>query len=163
MSLGVLSPRDPDQPGHKITADWTLEVVYSWRQRLPAGKTTILSVKYTPLKAETRYGKPDALDLEDLKDEACLSPEAIAAAQGKLKGANSVLTATEIALVNEPPIRWFDSPTPDITVLKPSADAIVSFCGIDAKSAAERTVAGAEIGGQDPRDFRILIFQPTTK
>jgi hypothetical protein len=163
MSLGVLSPRDPDQPGRKIAADWTLEVAYSWRQSLPAGKTTILSVKYTPLKAETRYGKPDALDLEDLKDEACLSPETVAAAQGKLKGADSALTASEIALVNEPPIRWFDSPTPAITVQKPSADAIVSFCGLDAKSAAQRNVTGAEIGGQDPRDFRLLIFQPTKK
>jgi len=162
-ALGILSPRDPEQPDRKISADWTLEVVHSWRQALPAGKTTVLTVKYAPLKAEALYGKADALDLEDLKDEACLSPQTIAAAQSRLKTVNSALQATEIALVNEPPIRWFDSPTPTVSVQKPAPDAIVGFCGIDSKSADQPIVRGSEIGGQDPSDFRILIFQPIKK
>jgi hypothetical protein len=162
-ALGILSPRDPEEPGRKISPDWTLEVVHSWRQALPAGKTTMLTVKYAPLKAEARYGKADALDLEDLKDEACLSPQAIAAAQGRLKAANSVLKAVEIALVNAPPLRWFDSPTPTVSVQKPEREAIVGFCGIDSKSADQPIVRGSEIGGQDPTDFRILIFEPITQ
>jgi hypothetical protein len=162
-AMGIVSPRDPEHPARKISPDWTLEVVHSWRQALPAGKTTILAVKYAPLKAEARYGNADALDLEDLKDEACLSPQTIAAAQGRLKTANSVLKATEIALVNEPPIRWFDSPTPTVSVQKPGPGAIVGFCGIDSKSANQPVVRGSEIGGQDPTDFRILIFEPITK
>ncbi len=162
-ALGILSPRDPDQPGRKVAADWTLEVVHSWRQALPAGKTTMLTVKYAPLKAEARYGKADALDLEDLKDEACLSPQAIAAAQGRLKTASSALKATEIALINEPPIRWFDSPTAAVAVRKPTPGSIVGFCGIDSKSADQPIVRGSEIGGQDPTDFRILIFEPITQ
>jgi Domain of unknown function (DUF4424) len=162
-SLGIVSPRDPEQPDHKIGPDWTIEAIHSWRQALPAGKTTILTARYTPLKAEARYGKADALDLEDLKDEACLTPQAIAAAQRQLRTASSALKAIEIALVNDPPIRWFDSPTPTVSVQKPAPDAIVGFCGIDSKSADQPIVRGSEIGGQDPRDFRILIFEPITK
>jgi hypothetical protein len=159
-NLGVLSPRGPEQSGGEIEGDWTLQVTHSWRQRLPAGKTTILTVKYTPLKAEARYRQADALDIEDLKDEACLSPQTIAAAQDKLKAAGSALAAIEIALVNEPPVRWIDSPTPTIAVEKPSARAIVGFCGIDDKTADQKIVRGGETGGGDPRDFRILIFEP---
>jgi len=162
-ALGVVSPRDPDHPDRPIFADWTLAVVHSWRQPLPAGKTTTVAVKYTPLKAEARYGHADALDLEDLKDEACLTPELLGAAQDKLRGADSALAVTEIALVNEPPVRWFDSPEASVSVRKPRPDAIVAFCGMDAKTADQAVVRGAELGGQDPRDFRILIIEPTAK
>ena len=84
--LGIVSPRDPDHPERPAIADWTLAVVYSWRQPLPAGKTTTVVVKYTPLKAQARFGHADALDLEDIKDEACLTPPQLAAAQDKLRG-----------------------------------------------------------------------------
>lgn len=162
-ALGIVTPRDPSQPDRKPMADWSLDIVYSWRQTLPAGKITVVTVKYAPLKAEAIYRKADALDIEDLKDEACLTPETIAAAQGKLKSAASALKATEIALVNEPPIRWFDAPIPTVSVRKPNADAIVGFCGMEAKSADPAIVRGTEEQGQDPRDFRVLIFEPITK
>ncbi len=162
-ALGVVSPRDPDHPDRAILADWTLAVVYSWRQPLPAGKTTTLVVKYAPLKAETRYGPADALDLEDIKDEACLTPAQVSAAQRRLSSAGGALAVTEIALVNEPILRWFDSPTASVSVKKPGADAIVAFCGMDAGAADQPVVRGAEFGGADPRDFRILIIQPTAK
>jgi hypothetical protein len=162
-ALGIVSPRDPDHPDRPVLADWTLAVTHSWRQPLPAGKTTTVAVKYTPLKAEARYGQADALDLEDLKDEACLTPELLGAAQDKLKGAGGALAVTEIALVNEPPLRWFDSPAASVSVRKPRPDAIVAFCGMDAKTAGQAVVRGAELGGPDPRDFRILIIEPTTQ
>ncbi|MGA2795666.1 MAG: DUF4424 family protein, partial [Roseiarcus sp.] len=161
--LGIVSPRDPEHPDRPAIADWTLAVVYSWRQPLPVGKTTTVAVKYTPLKAQARYGHADALDLEDLKDEACLTPPLLGAAQEKLKSPGSALTVTEIALVNEPPLRWFDSPAASVSVRKPGPDAIVAFCGMDAGAADQAVVRGAELGGPDPRDFRILIIEPTNK
>ena len=88
-SAGIVSPRDPEHPEHPTVADWTLVVVHSWRQPLPAGKTTTLTVRYSPLRAEARFGHADALDLEDLKDEACLTPAQLAAAQDELKGPDS--------------------------------------------------------------------------
>jgi hypothetical protein len=162
-STGIVSPRDPQHPDRPVIADWTLSVVHSWRQPLPAGKTTTVAVKYAPLRAETRYRHADALDLEDLKDEACLTPSQIAAAEDELKGPASVLTVTEIALVNEPPTRWFESPAAGVSVTKPRPDAIVAFCGMDAATADQPVVRGAELGGADPRDFRILFIEPTSK
>ena len=73
------------------------------------------------------------------------------------------MTVTEIALVNEPPLRWFDSPTASVSVKKPGPDAIVAFCGMDAGAADQPVVRGAEFGGADPRDFRILIIEPTAQ
>jgi Domain of unknown function (DUF4424) len=159
-ALGIVSPKDPGDPSHSPAADWTLQVVHGWRQALPPAKTIVLATKYAPLKAIMKYRSDDALDLEDLKDEACLTPEMVAALQNKLKAAHSELTATEIALINDPPAHWIDSPTATIAVTKPSAHAIVAFCGIDAKTADQPIVRGSETGGGDPRDFRILIFEP---
>jgi hypothetical protein len=162
-ALGIVSPRDPSHPDRPPVADWTLAVTRSWRQPLPAGRTTTIAVKYAPLKAEARFAHADALDLEDLKDEACLTPQQLGAAQDRLKSPDSVLTVTEIALVNEPPLRWFDSPTASVSVRKPKPDAIVAFCGMDAETADQAVVRGAELGGPDPRDFRILILEPATR
>ena len=162
-SMGIVSPRDPAHPDRPVIADWTLSVVHSWRQPLPAGKATRLVVKYSPLRAEARFQHADALDLEDLKDEACLTPPQLAAAQDELKSPGSAVAVTEIALVNEPPVRWFDSPAASVSVTKPRPDAIVSFCGMDAATADQPIVRGAELGGADPRDFRILFIEPTAK
>ena len=162
-SMGIVSPRDPAHPDGPVLADWALSVVHSWRQSLPAGKTTRLTVKYTPLRAEARYRNIDALDLEDLKDEVCMTPPQLAAAQAELKGPGSAAAVTEIALVNEPPVRWFDSPAASVTVTKPRPDAIVSFCGMDAATANQRIVRGAELGGADPGDFRILFIEPAAR
>jgi hypothetical protein len=159
-ALGIVSPKNPDDPGHKPVADWTLQVTHGWRQTLPPGKTTVLATKYAPLKATMKYHPDGALDLEDLKDEGCLTPQTIAALQNKLKGARSEIAATEIALVNDPPAHWIESPTATVAVTKPSPSAIVAFCGIDPKTADQPIVRGSEIGGDDPRDFRILIFEP---
>ncbi len=159
--LGIVSPRDPAAKDRPIVADWTLDVVSFWRQPLPAGKTTTIGVKYSPLRGEAKYTQADALDLEDLKQEACLTPELLAAAQDKLKSADSALAVTEIALINDPPSRWIDSPNASVSVTKPGPDAIVAFCGMDAETADQAVVRGAELGGDDPRDFRILILQPT--
>jgi hypothetical protein len=162
-ALGIVSPRDPGHPERPVIADWTLAVTHSWRQHVPAGKATTLTVKYIPLRAETRYHHADALDLEDLKDEACLTPPQIAAAEDELKSPGSALAVTEIALVNEPPVRWFDSPAASLSVTKPGPEAIVAFCGMDAGSVDQPVVRGGELGGADPSDFRILFIQPTTK
>ena len=162
-SLGIVSPRDPAYPDRPAIADWTLSVVHSWRQPLPPGKTTRLAVGYAPLRAETRYRHADALDLEDLKDEACLTPPQLAAAQDELKTPGSAVAVTEIALVNEPPARWLDSPAASISVTKPGPKTIVSFCGMDAGTADQPVVRGSELGGADPRDFRILFIEPAAR
>ena len=162
-SMGVVSPSDPRHAERPAIADWTLVVVHSWRQPLPAGKTTTLTVKYTPLRAETRFHHADALDLEDLKDEACLTPAQLVAAQDELKSPGSALAVSEIALVNEPPTRWLDSPAASLSVTKPRPDAIVAFCGMDAATTDQPIVSGSELGGADPRDFRILFIEPTTR
>jgi uncharacterized protein DUF4424 len=162
-AAGIVSPRDPRQPQRPLVADWTLAVAHSWRQRLLPGKTTTLTVKYSPLRAQTRFLPVDALDLEDLKDEACLTPPQLAAAEDELKSPGSALAVTEIALVNEPPMRWFESPAASVSVTKPSPQAIVAFCGMDAATGDQPVVHGSELGGADQRDFRILFIELTTK
>jgi hypothetical protein len=157
--LGLVSPRDPDHPGRGPLADWTLAVGFNWIQSLPGGRTTKLVVRYTPLKAQTRYAPNNALDLEDLKDEACLTPAQLAAAQARLS-AGAVLDVSEVALVNEPPLEWFATPTAAVSVRKPDPQAIVAFCGMDAATAGQPIVRGLDIGGSDPRDVRILVIQP---
>ena len=120
-------------------------------------------MKYTPLKTQARFGHADALDPEDVKDEACLTPPLLGAAQDKLESPGAALTVTEIALVNEPPLHWFDSPVASVSVRKPGPDAIVAFCGMDGKTADQAVVRGAELGGSDPRDFRIMIIEPAAQ
>jgi hypothetical protein len=162
-NLGVVSPRDPDHPDRPVIADWTLAVGYNWMQALPAGKITTIAIKYAPLKAKARYGPAYALELEELKDEACLTPAQLGAAEAKLKQVGGALDVAAIALVNEPPLEWFASPLASVSVRKPDPQSIVAFCGMDQATAGQPVVRGLDIGGEDARDVRILIIEPRSR
>jgi hypothetical protein len=156
-ALGVVSPRDPAQPKQPITADWTLEVVRSWRQVLPAGKTTPIVIKFAPVAAHYKLVKGDEEDINDVKDELCLKPQALGTLQSRLK-ANGAWSVTDISLADDAPARWLDSPAATISVQKPKPNAIVVFCGIDERTAAKPTVLGTAPDEND--GIRIVIFEP---
>src|SRR5580693_606718 len=83
-ALGIISPRDPDQPKAPLGADWMLDGVLSWRQTLPPGKPVPIVVKFTPVKAEYRLAKGNQDELDDLKDDVCLQPQVLGALQSRL-------------------------------------------------------------------------------
>jgi Domain of unknown function (DUF4424) len=156
-ALGVISPRDPAQPKEPMTADWSLEVVRSWRQILPAGKTTPIVIKFTPVAAHYKLVKGDEEDINDVKDELCLKPQVLSTLQARLKG-NGAWSVTDISLADDAPARWLDSPAATLSVQKPKPDAIVTFCGMDEKTAGKPTVLGTAPDEND--GIRIIIFEP---
>jgi hypothetical protein len=159
-ALGIISPRDPTQPKEPMTADWSLAVVRSWRQVLPAGKTTPIVIKFVPVTAHYRLVKGDEDDLNDVKDELCLKPPVLSTLQSRLKG-NGAWNVTDISLADDAPARWVDSPAATLSVQKPKPDAIVVFCGIDEKTAGKPTVLGTAPDEND--GIRIVIFEPAAK
>jgi hypothetical protein len=159
-ALGMISLRDPAQPKAPPTVDWSLDVVRSWRQILPPGTTTPIIVKFTPIKAQYKMAKGDLQDLDDMKDDFCLKPQALGTLQSRLKG-GGVWKVTGIALADDAPAHWVDSANPTLSVQKPSPDAIVGFCGMDDKTASRPIVLGA--APDDSDGIRIVIFQPAAK
>jgi hypothetical protein len=159
-ALGITSLRDPAQPNAPATADWSLEVVRSWRQVLPPGKTTPIVVKFTPVMAQYRMAKGDLEYLDDIKDEACLKPQVLGALQSRLKGGGA-WQVTDISVGVSGPAHWIDSPNATLSVQKPKPNAIVSFCGMDDKTAGRPTILG--VAPDDSDEIRIVIFEPAAK
>ena len=159
-ALGIVSPRDPKEPNEPLTADWTLNVVRSWRQVLPPGKTTPIIVKFTPVKSQYRMEKEDLDDLEDMTDDVCLKPQVLGALQSRLKS-NGAWRVTDMTVSVSAPSQWIDSPNATLSVQKPKPDAIVAFCGIDEKTAGKPMVLGS--AADDADEIRILIFEPAGK
>ena len=159
-ALGVVSPRDPQEPKEPLTADWTLDVVRSWRQVLLPGKTTPIIVKFVPVKSQFRMGKDDLDDLDDMTDDVCLKPQVLGSLQSRLKS-DGAWRVTDMTISVNAPSQWIDSPNPTLSVQKPKPDAVVAFCGIDEKTAGKPTVLGS--APDDTEEIRILIFEPAGK
>jgi hypothetical protein len=155
-ALGVISPRDPARPKSPVTPDWSLNVVRSWRQILPPGKTTPIVVKFVPVTAHYRMAKGDEQDLGDMKDEVCLKPQVLGTLQSRLKS-NGAWNVTDMSLADDGPARWIDSPPATLSVQKPKPDAIVAFCGMDDKTAGKPVLLGA--APEDNDGIRIVIFE----
>jgi hypothetical protein len=155
-ALGIISPRDPENPKVPPRPDWTLSVVRSWRQVLTSGKTTAIVIKFVPVTAHYRMAKGDEQDLNDLKDEVCLKPQALGILQSRLKG-NGAWNVTDVSLAADAPAHWIDSPPATLSVQKPKPDAIVAFCGMDDKTASKPAVLGAASNDNDK--IHIVIFE----
>ena len=159
-AIGIVSPRDPAQPKEPIIADWSLDVVRSWQQLLPPGKTTPVVIKFTPVKAQYTITKNDFDDLNDLSDDACLKPPVLTTLQSHLKNGGA-WKVTDMSLADDAPARWVDSPNATLSVQKPKPDVIVAFCGLDEKTAAKAIVLGVAPDEND--GIRILMFEPAGK
>ena len=156
-AMGIVSPRDPDDPSEPVMADWTLKVVHVWRLVLPPGKTTPLTIKFTPVVGRYKLAKGDQDSLDDMKDDVCLKPAALTALQARLKNGGT-WQVTEFSVASDAPNNWNDSPNPTLSVQKPEPGSIVAFCGIDEKSAGKPVVLGT--AADDSQDIRIVIFAP---
>jgi hypothetical protein len=161
-NAGIISPRDPNEPKALVTPDWALDVVYSWMQHVAAGESVPVVVSFVPVKGETEFNKESLASLDDFKDDACLTPQALASIKTKLQGKNVALKLTTLVLANDAPTRWAENPRPAVDVVKPSPDAIVGFCGLDPKTSAQPHLTGTmgAIQEEQASDFRVLIFQP---
>jgi hypothetical protein len=154
-AMGIVSLRDPANPGDPLVADWTLSVVHAWRLTLPAGKTTPVAIKFTPIVGRYKLTKEGLDSLDDMKDDLCLKPPAFTALQTRLKNGGA-WQVTELSIASDAPNNWNDSPNPTLSVQKPEPGAIVAFCGIDDKSAGKPVVLGT--AQDDSEDTRIAIF-----
>lgn len=159
-ALGVISSRDPAQPKAPATANWSLDVIRSWRQVLLPGKTTPVVISFTPVVAQYNLAKGDLNDVDDMQDDVCLSPQLLGALQSRLKGSGG-WKVTDISLAVGAPAHGVDSPNPTLAVPKPTSDAIVAFCGIDAKTASKPVILG--VAPDDSDEIRIVIFEPAAK
>lgn len=159
-ALGAVSPRNPKDPKTPVTADWALDVLHSWRQDLPPGKTTPITVKFVPIAAHYRLAKGDEQDIADMKDDVCLKPQVLSTLQSRLKG-NGAWSVTDLLLSTDAPAHFIDSASASLSVKKPKPDAIVAFCGIDEKTAGRPTVIGA--ASDDSDEVRIVIFEAAAK
>jgi hypothetical protein len=159
-ALGIISPRDPDNPKELLTADWSLDSVLSWQLVLPPGKDVPLVVKFTPVRGEYRLAQADLADLDSMKDEICLQPQVIDALQSRLK-AGDAWKVIDMTLALDGPAHWIDDPLPVLSVQKPQADAIVAFCGMDSRTSGRPTVLGVTRDNTD--ELRIVFFTPAAK
>jgi len=155
-ALGLISLPDAAQKT-PATADWLLSVVRSWHEILPPRKTTPVVIKFTPVKARYRLGKDSSQDLEEIKDEICLKPQALGVLQARLK-ANGAWMVTDISLADDGPSRWLGGPKRTLSVQKPKPDAIVAFCGMDEKTVGKPAVLG--LAPDDSEEIRVVIFEP---
>lgn len=159
-AMGIVSPRDPAKPKEPVIPDWSLDVVRTWQQVLPPGKTTPVVIKFTPVKAQYTITKDDLEDLNDLGDDLCLKPPVLTTLQSRLKSGGA-WKVSDMSLADDAPARWVDSPNATLSVQKPKPDAIVAFCGLEEKTAAKPTVLGTAPDDND--GIRILIFEPAGK
>jgi len=155
-ALGLISLPDATQKKPPIP-DWSLSVVRTWRQAVPAGKTAPVVIKFTAIPARYKIAKGGEQDLEDMKDEVCLKGPVLSAVQARLKS-NGAWKVTDMALAGDPPAHWIDSPKRTLSVQKPAGEAIVAFCGIDEKSAGRPTVLGTV--PDESGEIRVVIFEP---
>jgi hypothetical protein len=159
-ALGLLSPHDPKEPNSPPIADWDLAATYSWTQRFTAGKTTVISVAFQPIKAVYKLDKENMSGLEELKEAVCPSLELVKMLTEKLRPKNANLKLIDIILANNAPVRWFDSPDASVTVSKPTPDTTVIFCGLDPKTSGLRVVSGKMPNNDKMDSFRVLLFGP---
>ena len=113
--LGVVSPHDPAEPKLPPDADWSLEATLNSRLVLPAGKTTPVAIKFTPVAAAYHLGKGDEQDIEDMKDDLCLTAQTLGVLQGQLKKGGA-WEAIDITLAVDAPTHWLDAPSPTLSV-----------------------------------------------
>ena len=140
-----------------MTADWSLDIVRNWSLSLPPHKTTAIVVKFTPIVAQYIEAKGDEGDLDNMQDGICLSSQALNTLKALLKNNGSWKT-TDMSLAAPAPAHWIDSPKFSITVRKPGPRAIVTFCGMDEKTAGKPIVLGNVADDND--NVRIVIFEP---
>jgi hypothetical protein len=159
-SLGIISARDPAHPKVPATANWSLDVVRSWRQVLSPGKTTPVVITFTPVVAQYSLAKGEQEHLDDMKDDLCMKPQVVGALQSRLQGGGG-WKVTDITLAADAPVHWIDSPSPTLSVQKPTPDAIVAFCGMEDKTAGKPVILG--VAPDDSDEIRIVIFVPAAK
>lgn len=159
VTLGLLSPPDPEQPDAPIIADWTLSVTYGWEQSLAPQKTTVAAISFRPISGSFELNKETASVLDEVKDDACLSPALIKTLKSRVQGKNAATIAvTELAIANEAPVRWTSVPETMVAVNKPAPEVTVAFCGMDQKSAAATRVTGKAPDSDSSDSFRVLFF-----
>jgi len=157
-ALGLISPRDTAQKTPAVP-DWSLSVTRTWHQLLPPGKTTVVAMKFVPVKAQYSMAKADQEGLGDMKDGFCLKPEVLRALKARLQSSGA-LKVSEISLADDSPAHWIDGPKPTISVHKPKPDVIVAFCGMDDKSAGKPTVLG--VAPEEGNEIHIVMFEAAT-
>ncbi|HYA81447.1 MAG TPA: DUF4424 family protein [Methylocystis sp.] len=162
MAQALISPRDPAHPEKPPIADWSLEVTRSFKLALPAGKTTMVRTSFAPIKAVYKMGKADADDLDDLKDDQCLSPRALSTLKARLKAGGS-FEVMELAVDGDTPTNWIDGPKVNVTVQKPKPESVAAFCGMNEKAVTSNVATGSPPEEAETSELQIMIFTPSDK
>ena len=157
-ALGLVTPRDPEQPDTPTIADWTLRNTIAWTQPLEPNATTNVSISFTPVKAVYTIEAASLPGFEALKDQVCLTPAIMNAAKAMLKPKGSSLQVADITLANDGPARWLDNPSASVAVTKPKPNSVVAFCGLNAATAGQEVVKGMMPSSNDAAGLRVLIF-----
>ncbi len=173
--LGLVTPRDPAQPDTPVIADWSLHNVLTWTQPIEAGAATNVVVSFAPIKATYTVDAPGLGGFDVLKEQACLTPQIMAAAKGLVKAQAPTATKTaagaapspppaatievvDITLANDGPARWLDNPAATVAVRRPKPNSVVAFCGMDAATANQPVVKGTMPGSSEAGGLRVLVF-----
>ena len=156
--LGLLTPRDPAEPDTPIIADWSLHVVRGWIQIVEPNSTTDVVVSFAPIKAVYTIEAASLAGFDALKQQACLTPQIMAAAKALVTAKGATADVADITLANDGPARWLDNPAASVAVRKPAPDSVVAFCGMDAATAGQGVVKGTMPGSSEAAGLRVLIF-----
>jgi len=151
--LGIISP--PDDQNSPRLADWNLNVIYTWDQVLPPGKTTTIAMTFQPVSGGFQLNNETAGALDDFKEDTCLADQLIKTLKARVSKSPTPVTELLISIVK--PTRWLDNPAPTITVEKPKPDTIVALCGSNVKTSPTRITAKVA-DDETAEDLRVLLI-----
>jgi Domain of unknown function (DUF4424) len=152
--LGIISPPSDDQSSPRI-ADWSLNVIYTWDQMLPPGKTTTVAMAFQPVSGSFELNSDTVGALDDFKEDTCLADQLIRTLKARVSKSSTPVTELLVSIVK--PTRWLDNPAPTITVDKPKADAIVALCASNVKASPTRVTATVA-DDETAEDLRVLLI-----
>lgn len=164
VSLGLVSPPEPDQPGLPLIADWSLTVTHTWEQVLAPQKAAVIAVSYKPIAGGFDLNKETAGVLDEIKDDTCLSAATIKTLKARIQGKpGTSIPVTEITIGNESPSRWIDSPAASVTIEKPAPDVVVASCLTDVKSSSSTRMTGTAPDADTADALRIVLIGAAVK
>jgi hypothetical protein len=142
-------------------AHWDTHLAYYWFQTFPAHKTVDVTHRYKPVPGRFFFTKETLADPE-MRKRYCMDQAFISAAQKALnQSPQKLLDATELKYVLttagnwQGPIQKFQ-----MTIEKPSAEALVSLCANGVKRAGPTTFTLSAEDYVPESDLAILFLAP---
>lgn len=147
---------------------WTLQQVYTWRMRFPAGQQVRVSHTYTPSVGGSagvvfldHEGKKSEM-YRDYVDRYCIDPPFVNAVAKRVKPEGGIpMTENWISYILTTGQNWYGTiGTFHLTIDKGSTSNLVSFCGTGVKKTGPTTFELTYKDYYPERELDVLFMEP---